>query len=118
MATFQYAPQKENKGFPKGEKFSFTDSVSYADGSIVSKILVRNDKGNVTMFAFDQGESLSEHTTPYDALLQVFDGEAEIIIDGVSHLVQSGESILMPANIPHAVMATQKMKMLLTMIKG
>lgn len=118
MATFQYAPKKENKGFPKGEKFSFTESVSYADGSIVSKILVRNDKGNVTMFAFDQGESLSEHTTPYDALLQVFDGEAEIIIDGVSHLVQSGESILMPAHIPHAVMATQKMKMLLTMIKG
>jgi len=118
MATFQFAPQKENKGFPKGEKFSFIDSVSYAEGSIVSKILVRNDKGNVTMFAFDQGESLSEHTTPYDALVQVFDGEAEIIINGVSHLIKAGESILMPAQIPHAVMATQQMKMLLTMIKG
>lgn len=118
MTTFKYTPQKEHKGFPKGEKFSFNESVAYAEGSIVSKILVRNDKGNVTMFAFDQGESLSEHTTPYDALVQVFDGEAEISIAGVSHSIGAGESILMPANVPHAVMATQQMKMLLTMIKG
>lgn len=118
MATFQYAPKKENKGFPKGETFSFNDSVSYAEGSIVSKILLRNDKGNITMFSFDQGESLSEHTAPFDALVQIFDGEAEITIAGEPHPVKTGESILMPANIPHAVMATTRMKMLLTMIKG
>jgi quercetin dioxygenase-like cupin family protein len=70
------------------------------------------------MFAFDQGESLSEHTTPYDALVQIFDGEAEILIAGVSHVVKTGQSILMPANIPHAVLAKERMKMLLTMIKG
>ncbi|MDX9747204.1 MAG: cupin domain-containing protein [Paludibacter sp.] len=118
MATFQYSPSNEKKGFPKGETFSFTNSVAYAEGSIVSKILLRNDKGNITMFSFDEGESLSEHTAPFDALVHIFDGEAEIIIDGVSHRVQTGESILMPANIPHAVKANVRMKMLLTMIKG
>ena len=118
MTTFQYDSSNEKKGFPKGETFSFTHSVAYAEGSIVSKILLRNDKGNITMFSFDEGEALSEHTAPFDALVQIFDGEAEISIDGVSHRVQTGESILMPGNIPHAVNATVKMKMLLTMIKG
>ncbi len=118
MTTFQYAPSNEKKSFPKGETFSFTNSVAYAEGSIVSKILLRNDKGNITMFSFDEGELLSEHTAPFDALVQIFDGEAEIIIDGVSYRVQTGESILMPANIPHAVKANVRMKMLLTMIKG
>jgi quercetin dioxygenase-like cupin family protein len=118
MSTFKYNSEKKTSTFPKGETFSFNKTTEYSDGSIVSKILIRNDKGNVTMFAFDKGESLSEHTTPYDALVQIFDGEAEIVIDGVSHKVATGESILMPANIPHAVLATERMKMLLTMIKG
>jgi quercetin dioxygenase-like cupin family protein len=118
MATFQYSPGDEKKGFPKGETFNFSNSVDYAEGAIVSKILLRNDKGNITMFSFDKSELLSEHTAPFDALVQIFDGEAEIIIDGKPHLVQTGESILMPAHIPHAVKATTRMKMLLTMIKG
>lgn len=118
MSNFQYSPEKENKGFPKGVKFSFNDSVNYSDGSIVSKILLRNEKGNVTLFAFDQGEFLSEHTAPYDALVQIFDGKAEVVIDGVSNLLVAGESIIMPANIPHSLMATEQFKMLLTMIKG
>lgn len=116
MSQFKFNPPKEH--FPKGEKFSFTNSVEYADGSIVSKILMRNERGNVTLFAFDQGEFLSEHTAPYDALVQVLDGTAEVVINGeVSRLV-AGESILMPANIPHALNAIEKFKMLLTMIKG
>lgn len=113
MSNFSYAQPKEH--FPKSEKFSFANSVQYAEGSIVSKILLRND---ITVFAFDKGEFLSEHTAPFDALVQVLDGITEVVIDGkVNHLV-AGESILMPANIPHSVHAVEKFKMLLTMIKG
>jgi len=108
----------EKKEFPKAEKFSFTDSVTYADDSIVSKILLRNDKGNVTLFAFDKGEMLSEHTAPFDAIVQVLDGSVEIEIDHKPHILVTGESIIMPANIPHAVIALEKFKMLLIMIKG
>lgn len=117
MSEFQYAPKKENKNFPMGEKFSFSDSVEYAEGSIVSKILIRNDKGNITLFAFDKDEFLSEHTTPFDALLQVIDGQADIVIAGQSHILEAGESIVMPKDIPHAVIAKEKFKMILTMIK-
>ena len=108
----------EKKEFPKAEKFSFTDSVTYADDSVVSKILLRNDKGNVTLFAFDKGEMLSEHTAPFDAIVQVLDGSVEIEIDHKPHILVTGESIIMPANIPHAVTALEKFKMLLIMIKG
>ena len=108
----------EKKEFPKAEKFSFTDSVTYAEDSIVSKILLRNDKGNVTLFAFDKGEMLSEHTAPFDAIVQVLDGSVEIVIDHKPHILVTGESIIMPANIPHAVTALEKFKMLLIMIKG
>ena len=108
----------EKKEFPKAEKFSFADSVAYAEGSIVSKILLRNDKGNVTLFAFDQGEMLSEHTAPFDAILQVLDGKTEVTIDGIKHILETGESIIMPAGITHAVTALEKFKMLLIMIKG
>jgi len=108
----------EKKEFPKAEKFSFTDSLTYADDSIVSKILLRNDKGNVTLFAFDKGEMLSEHTAPFDAIVQVLDGSVEIEIDHKPHILLTGESIIMPANIPHAVTALEKFKMLLIMIKG
>ena len=108
----------EKKEFPKAEKFGFTDSVTYADDSIVSKILLRNDKGNVTLFAFDKGEMLSEHTAPFDAIVQVLDGSVEVEIDHKPHILVTGESIIMPANIPHAVTALEKFKMLLIMIKG
>ena len=108
----------EKKEFPKAEKFSMADSVAYADGSIVSKIILRNEKGNITLFAFDKGEFLSEHTAPFDAIVQVLEGTSEVIIDKQSHIVNAGESIIMPANIPHAVVAASKFKMLLTMVKG
>ncbi len=118
MSNLKYNPSVQPKGFPKGEKFSFNDSVAYADGSVVSKILLRNKMGNVTLFAFDKGEMLSEHTAPFDAIVQILEGQAEIVIDGVSHNMTEGESIIMPADIPHALYATEKYKMLLIMIKG
>jgi quercetin dioxygenase-like cupin family protein len=107
----------ENKAFPTAEKFSMTDKVAYAEGSVVSKIIIRNERGNVTLFAFDKGEFLSEHTAPYDAIVQVLDGKAEIIIDGRTFELNVGESIIMPANVRHAVVAIEQFKMLLTMIK-
>jgi len=85
------------------------DKVAYAEGSIVSKIIIRNERGNITLFAFDKGEFLSEHTAPYDAIVQVLDGKGEVVI--------VGESIIMPANVRHAVVAVDQFKMLLTMIK-
>jgi quercetin dioxygenase-like cupin family protein len=108
----------EKKEFPKAEKFSFTDSVMYADGSIVSKILLRNEKGNITLFAFDKGEMLSEHTAPFDAIVQVLDGTAEVMIDHTVHKLTAGESIIIPANLTHALTATERFKMMLIMIKG
>jgi quercetin dioxygenase-like cupin family protein len=94
------------------------DLVSYQSGAVVSRIVVKRDAGNVTLFAFDAGQELSEHTAPYDALVQVLDGEAEITIAGRSHRLRAGDLILMPANKPHAVRAAARFKMLLTMIRS
>jgi len=117
MSEFKMAPKAENKAFPTAEKFNMTDKVAYAEGSVVSKIIIRNDKGNITLFAFDKGEFLSEHTAPFDAIVQVLDGIGEVIIDGKTFELNVGESIIMPANVRHAVVAAEKFKMLLTMIK-
>ncbi len=117
MSEFKMAPKPENKSFPTSEKFSMTDKVAYAEGSVVSKIIIRNEKGNITLFAFDKGEFLSEHTAPFDAIAQVLDGKGEVIIDGKTFELNVGESIIMPANVRHSVMAVEKFKMLLTMIK-
>ncbi len=91
--------------------------VEYQEGSIVSKTLVDKETGSITLFAFAAGQSLSEHTAPYEALVQVIDGSAEIIIAGQTYELNAGEMILMPADIPHAVKAEEKFKMMLTMIK-
>ena len=91
--------------------------VEYQPGTIVSRQISKADGGNVTLFAFDAGQELSEHTTPFDALVHLLDGEAEIKISGISFHLLSGDAILMPANQPHAVKAIKKFKMLLTMIK-
>lgn len=108
----------ENIEFEKGKKFSFTESVNYAKDSVVSKIVLKKETGNLTLFAFDKGQGLSEHTAPFDAMVFIVDGEADIIIDSKSNLLKAGETIIMPANIPHALKATEKFKMLLTMIKS
>jgi quercetin dioxygenase-like cupin family protein len=90
----------------------------HQDDSIVSRVLLKQEKGNVTFFAFDKGQELSEHTAPFDALVQVLEGRAEIIIAGQSHQLGAGEMIIMPANRPHALKAPERFKMLLTMIRG
>ncbi len=92
--------------------------VQYQSGSIVSREIVKKPTGTVTLFAFDAGQGLSEHTAPFDALVQVIDGEGEITINGVSNIVKAGEIILMPANEPHAVKADKPFKMILTMIRS
>lgn len=97
--------------------YRLKDMVEYSNGSTVSKIITRNDKGNLTLFAFDKGQNLSEHSAPFDAIIQVLEGTATIIIDKKEYILNEGELIIMPANIPHAVEASEKFKMLLTMIK-
>lgn len=104
--------------FTKSEVFSFSGSVDYADGAIVSKTVLKKESGNVSLFAFARGEALSEHTAPFDALIQVVDGRGEIVIGARSFLLETGQSIILPANIPHAVKAAERFKMILTMIKS
>ena len=100
------------------QPFSIKDTVDYASGAVVSKTIIKKPVGTITLFAFDEGEELSEHAAPYDALVQVFDGEAEISINGEPHNVSTHQSIILPANIPHAVKAKEKFKMMLTMIRA
>lgn len=94
------------------------NSIDYQAGAIVSKTILKEKGGSVTLFAFDEGQELSEHTTPYNALLHVFDGEAQVTISGEVFVLKAGEMIVLPANQPHAVQAPQKFKMMLTMIKS
>ncbi len=92
--------------------------LEYQEGSVVSRALINKDIGTVTLFSFDKGESLSEHTAPFDALVYVFDGEAEITISRENFMLTSGQMIIMPANEPHALKAIEKFKMMLIMIKS
>jgi len=92
--------------------------INYQDGAIVSRELVKKPTGTVTVFAFDEGQGLSEHTAPFDALVQVLEGEVEIMISGKPHHVAGGELILMPANQTHALKAFTRFKMMLTMIRS
>jgi quercetin dioxygenase-like cupin family protein len=95
-----------------------TDLVNYQEGAVVSRTIVDKDTGTVTLFAFDEGQGLSEHTAPYDALVSLIDGEAEIVISGKAFHLKIGEMILMPANEPHALKAVKRFKMILTMIRS
>ncbi|UCD16423.1 MAG: cupin domain-containing protein [Candidatus Zixiibacteriota bacterium] len=91
--------------------------IEYAEGSVVSRTLLNSKSGTITLFAFDTGQELSEHSAPYDAFVQVLDGEAELIIGGKRVVAGAGDTVVMPANIPHAVHAAKRFKMLLTMIR-
>jgi quercetin dioxygenase-like cupin family protein len=102
----------------RAEVKPLVELLQYQDGSIVSRVLLKNKGGTVTLFAFDQGEGLSEHTAPFEALVFVVDGQAEVEIAGKACGVKSGEAITLPANIPHAVKAATRFKMLLTMIRA
>lgn len=94
------------------------DLIEYQDGSVVSREIIKKDTGTVTIFAFDKGEGLSEHTAPFDAMVQILDGKAEITISGKKNVLEKGDMIIMPANDPHALKALERYKMVLTMIRS
>ena len=94
------------------------DLVDYQEGSVVSRTIVKKKTGTVTVFAFDAGEGLSEHTAPFDALVYVIEGEARIVVSGETFAVREGEMLVMPADEPHAVHADDRFKMVLTMIRS
>lgn len=102
----------------KATVFSPVNNIEYSKNSIVSQQITKNDVGNITLFAFDKDQQLSEHSAPFDDSVLVLDGEVEIRIGGTPHVLKTGDMIIMPANIPHAVFAISAFKMLLTMIKG
>ncbi|MGP1461740.1 cupin domain-containing protein [Tannerella sp.] len=104
--------------FDKATVIALEASVDYTQGGVISKQVTKNQAGNITIFSFDKGQGLSEHTAPFDAFVQVLDGEVEIRIDGVPHVLKKGDCIIMPANHPHALKAIERFKMLLTMIRG
>lgn len=103
--------------FNHSQVINFNNKIDYSAEGIVSKRVLQKEKGNVSLFAFDKGQRLSEHSAPFDAMVQVLEGKAEILINRVPYELTAGQSIIMPANIPHAVNAVEKFKMLLTMIK-
>jgi quercetin dioxygenase-like cupin family protein len=117
-------PEKTNglnlapTGLPAGRPVTLHELTDYVPGSVVSRTLVKNAAGTITLFAFDAGQGLSEHTAPYDAVVQVLDGAVDLTIGGKAVSAVAGETVLMPAHVPHALHASQRFKMLLTMIRG
>lgn len=103
--------------FMTGKPFSFENEINYSDGGIVSMRVIEQPTGNVSLFAFDKGQRLSEHTAPFDAMVMVVEGTAEIVIGGEPNILTAGMNIIMPANITHALNAVEKFKMVLTMIR-
>lgn len=102
----------------KSNVLKMEDLIDYQEGAVVSREIIRKETGTVTIFAFDKGEGLSEHTAPFDAMVQIIDGEAEIIISGNKNYLKKGDMIIMPANEPHALNAIERYKMILTMIRS
>ena len=102
---------------PKSQILNLAEMVGYQEGSVVSRQITKAEAGNVTLFAFDTDQGLSEHTAPFDALVHILEGEAEVTISGQPFRLNAGDAIIMPANEPHALKAIQKFKMLLTMIR-
>ncbi len=103
--------------FNHSTKINFKNDIEFAENGVVSKRVLEKKTGNITLFAFDKEQKLSEHSAPFDAMVQVVEGTVEIQINKVPYRLNQGETIIMPANIPHAVFAVEKFKMLLTMIK-
>ena len=102
----------------KSQILSFSKMAEYQESAVVSRQIAKTDGGNVTLFAFDKDQGLSEHTAPFDALVQILEGEAQITISGKPFELKEGEAIIMPANEPHALKAVQRFKMLLTMLRA
>ena len=112
------ATEKKRKSkIQAGQVLDLVKLVEYGEGAVVSRTLIENNAGTVTLFAFDKDQSLSEHTVPFDALVQVVEGEGEFAIGGETNQVGKGQLILMPANIPHALKANTRFKMILTMLR-
>ena len=103
---------------PKSQILHLAEMVEYQEGSVVSRQIIKADAGNITLFAFDTDQGLSEHTAPFDALVHILEGETEVSISGVPYRLSAGDGIILPANEPHALKAIQKFKMLLTMIRA
>jgi quercetin dioxygenase-like cupin family protein len=110
--------EEVGKGMNSAQKARGADLVDYQDGSVVSRTLLDKKTGTVTLFAFDRGQGLSEHTAPFDALVHLLQGEAEITISGKALRLKEGEMVIMPANQPHALRAIEKFKMILTLIRS
>jgi len=108
----------KSKGLPGAKVSQAPELVSYQDGAVVSREIIKKSTGSVTLFAFDEGQGLSEHTAPFDALVQVVDGAAELLISGQPYQLKAGEMILMPAGQPHSLKAIERFKMILTMIRS
>ncbi len=111
------APTSDSGRLPPADPRDASTLIAYQDGAIVSRTLAKAGGGTLTVFAFAAGQALSEHTTPFDALVQVLDGEAELIIGGKRVAAHAGQAVLMPAGVPHAVRAPRRFKMLLTMVR-
>ncbi|MCX5786520.1 MAG: cupin domain-containing protein [Elusimicrobia bacterium] len=109
---------ENNKEDLRGKTLKAGDLVSYDKGAVVSRTIIEKKTGTVTIFSFDKDQGLSEHTAPFDAMVEILDGEAEIIISGKSNKVKAGEFIIMPAGKPHALKAVKKFKMALIMIRS
>jgi quercetin dioxygenase-like cupin family protein len=116
--SFPENQEEKMPSAPKSEVLKVASLVSYQEGSVVSRQITKENAGNVTLFAFDVGQELSEHSAPFDALAHVLEGEAEIRISGRAYALSPGDAIVMPANEPHAIKAAQRFKMLLTMIRS
>jgi quercetin dioxygenase-like cupin family protein len=115
MSSQQAQSKRE---MPIAEVVRLIDAVNYQEGAVVSRTLVNRGTGTVTLFAFDEGQGLSEHTAAFDALAHLLEGEAEIVISGKPLRTKAGEAVLMPANQPHSLKALSRFKMLLTMIRS
>jgi quercetin dioxygenase-like cupin family protein len=107
----------EHTGLPLAQPVELVNLVAYQDGGIVSRTLVKKNGGTVTVFAVDKGQALSEHTAPFDAIVQVLDGEVELVIGGKKVPAKAGQTVLMPSGVPHSVNASSKFKMLLIMVR-
>lgn len=108
---------KENRTELRGKVLRLADLVAYQDGTVASRMIINKPVGSITLFSFDEDEGLSEHTAPYDAVVTILDGECEVWVAGETHQMKEGETIVFPANVPHALSAVTRFKMSLTMIR-
>jgi quercetin dioxygenase-like cupin family protein len=109
---------EEKRAEIRGKALKLKDLVEYQDGTVASRMIINNPAGSITLFSFDEDEGLSEHTAPYDAVVTILDGECEVWVAGETHRMGEGETIIFPANAPHALSAITRFKMSLTMIRG